>query len=132
MVRGSSETIVNEATSWPGVRTAPGRRGELSIRFGRRELGHLHGDHALHTAFPKRLWNDLRAQGRITDHPVFPGREGPAARALESEADVRDAIALLRLNYERAVLRSGPRSRDAVAEEDEPASEAPLVDELER
>jgi hypothetical protein len=33
---------------------------------------------------------------------VFPGKQGPAARRIESDADVEDVIALLRLNYERA------------------------------
>jgi len=38
---------------------------------------------------------------------VFPGKPGYAARRIEDEADVRDAIALLRLNYDRAVERHG-------------------------
>jgi hypothetical protein len=32
---------------------------------------------------------------------------GPAARRIEDEADVRDMIELLRLNYDRAVARHG-------------------------
>jgi hypothetical protein len=32
---------------------------------------------------------------------VFPGRECPAARWIENEADVRDVIELMRLNYTR-------------------------------
>jgi hypothetical protein len=38
---------------------------------------------------------------RIVHHPVFPGRQGPAARRIEDEDDVRDVIELLRLNYDR-------------------------------
>jgi hypothetical protein len=33
---------------------------------------------------------------------VFPGKVGPAARRIETEEDVTDVIALLRLNYDRA------------------------------
>jgi hypothetical protein len=40
-------------------------------------------------------------RGRIGRHPVFPDAQGPAARRIESEEDVRDVIALLRLNYDR-------------------------------
>jgi hypothetical protein len=40
-------------------------------------------------------------EGRIVHHPVFPGREGPAARRIEDDADVGDVIALMRLNYDR-------------------------------
>jgi hypothetical protein len=38
---------------------------------------------------------------------VFPDRRGPAARRIENDADVTDAIALMRLNYERIVARHG-------------------------
>ncbi len=34
-------------------------------------------------------------------------RKGSAARRIEDEADVRDVIALMRLNYERVVTRHG-------------------------
>ena len=99
--------ITEEVTSWPGVEAGTGRRGEWSIRLGRREIGHLHGNHAAHFSFPKDVWAELKAQGRITYHPVFPGREGPASRSIEDEDDVRDVIALLRLNYDRTVERHG-------------------------
>jgi hypothetical protein len=101
----ASEQIITEVTSWPGVNAAPGSRGELSLRFGRRELGHLHGDRSAHFAFPKAQWAELHEHGRIVDHPVFPGRIGPAARRIESPADVADVIELLRLNYERFTRR---------------------------
>ncbi len=97
----ASEQITSEVTSWPGVEAGPGRRGEFAFRVGRREIGHLHGDHAAHFNFPRPVWAELMHQGRIVHHPVFPGREGPAARRIEDPADVRDVIALLRLNYER-------------------------------
>ena len=98
---------MDEVGSWPGVEIGPGRRGELSIKVGRREIGHLHGDHSAHFMFPKQLWADLFEQGRVTHHPVFPGRQGPAARRIENEDDVREVIELLRLNYDRAVDRHG-------------------------
>ena len=53
------------------------------------------------------MWKELHDQGRIDYHPVFPGKPGYAARRIETEEDVRDAIALLRLNYDRAVVRHG-------------------------
>jgi hypothetical protein len=103
----ASQLITEEVTSWPGVEAGPGRRGEFAFRLGRREIGHLHGDRALHIGFPKAVWQELYEQGRINYHPVFPGKPGYASRLIEAEDDVRDAIALLRLNYERAVDRHG-------------------------
>jgi hypothetical protein len=104
-----SERITEEVTSWPGVVAAPGRRGEFAFTVDRREIGHLHGDHSLHIAFPRRLWAELHAAGRIDYHPVFPGRPGFGARQLETDEDVRDAIALLLINYDRAATRRDRR-----------------------
>ena len=107
------EQITEEVTSWPGVEAGPGRRGEFAFRAGGREIGHLHGGHAAHFGFPKKLWRELREQGRIEPHPVFPDKEGLAARRIENDADVRDVIELLRLNYERLTVRRDA-STDAV------------------
>jgi hypothetical protein len=105
-IRAASR-ITAEVTSWPGVEAGPGRRGEFAFRIGRREIGHLHGDRAAHFFFPKDIWHELRSEGRIVEHPVFPGREGPAARRIETEADVREVIELMRLNYDHVLARSG-------------------------
>jgi Family of unknown function (DUF5519) len=111
--RTASQRITAEVTSWPGVEAGPGRRGEFAFRLGRREIGHLHGDHAAHFSFPRDVGLSLKEQGRVVDHPVFPGKPGPAARRIEDEQDVRDVIELLRLNYDRVVARHGLPSKDA-------------------
>jgi hypothetical protein len=103
----ASEQITEEVTSWPGVKAGPGRRGEFAFKVGRHEIGHLHGDHSAHFFFPKQVWTDLRGQGRIVHHPVFPEKEGPASRGIETEADVDDVIELMRLNYDRVVEHHG-------------------------
>ena len=105
--RSPSIQITDEVTSWPGVEAGYGTRGEYAFRLGRHELGHLHGDRVAHFSFPKPLWRELKAAGRIDYHPVFPGRPGFGARRIETEEDVRDVIALLRLNYDRVVDRHG-------------------------
>jgi hypothetical protein len=110
--RTASQQIIEEVTSWPGVEAGPGRRGELAFKIGRRQIGHLHGDHAAHFSFPKQVWAELMEQGRIVPHPVFPDSVGPAARRIEDDADVRDVIALLRLNYDRAMSRQGDPLQD--------------------
>jgi hypothetical protein len=100
-----SQQITVEVTSWPGVTTGSGRRGEFAFTVGGHEIGHLHGDHAAHFSFPKEVGLSLREQGRVVDHPVFPAKPGPAARRIASQADVQDVIELLRLNYDRVVAR---------------------------
>ncbi|HYZ80396.1 MAG TPA: luciferase family protein [Solirubrobacteraceae bacterium] len=106
----ASEQITREVTSWPGVEAGYGRRGEWAFKLGRHELGHLHGDHAAHFFFPKDVWHDLHQAGRIVEHPVFPGRIGPGARAINDQMDVEDVIALMRRNYDRiSEARREPR-----------------------
>jgi hypothetical protein len=104
----ASERITEEVTSWPGVEAGYGSRGEWGFRLGPREIGHLHGDRAAHFSFGIELGTRLREEGRIVDHPVFPGKPAHAARAIRDEDDVRDVIALMRLNYDRIVERYGP------------------------
>jgi hypothetical protein len=103
----ASKRITEEVTSWPGVEAGPGRRGEFAFRVARREIGHLHGDHAAHFAFPKEVWAALFEEGRIGYHPVFPGRPGFGARRIVTDADVDEVIALMRHNYERAIDSHG-------------------------
>ena len=103
--RTFSELIAAQVTSWPGVRAGPGGFGSLAFALGRRELGHLHGDHAAHFAFPKQVRAQLLEQQRVVPHPV--ASPGLAARRIESQADVDEVLALMRLNYDRLVERYG-------------------------
>jgi hypothetical protein len=106
----ADEIITLEVASWPGVTAGSGSRGEFSFKVGRREIGHIHGDRVAHFGFPKAVWQELYDAGRIDYHSVFPGKKGWAARRIEDSDDVYDVIALLRLNYDRAVS-----ARDLVA-----------------
>ena len=101
MTKTASEKITEEVTSWPGVEAGPGRRGEFAFKVERKEIGHLHGDRVAHFGFPKSVWQGLFDEGRIDYHPVFPGKPGFGARAIEDEGDVRDVIEMMRLNYDR-------------------------------
>jgi hypothetical protein len=105
--RTASEQITDEVLSWPGVTAGPGSRGEYAFKLGSREIGHLHGDRVAHFGFPKSVWAVLYGERRIDYHPVFPGRPGYGARRIETEADVADVIAILRLNYDRILERHG-------------------------
>jgi hypothetical protein len=106
-VRNASETIAGEVGTWSGIEVDDGELGELSFKVRGREIGHLHGDRAAHFSFPKSVWTDLMAKGRIVHHPVFPdARQGPAAREIHDDADVVDVIELFRLNYDRVTARA--------------------------
>jgi len=109
----ASRQITDEVTSWPGVEAGPGRGGEFSFKVGGREIGHLHGNHAAHFFFPKEVWAELQREGRIAPHPVFPDKKGPASRVIEDENDVREVIALMRLNYDRVIALAPPTGKAA-------------------
>jgi hypothetical protein len=103
----ASQQITEEVLSWPGTQAGHGSRGEFAFTIGRREIGHLHGDRVLHIGFPKAVWHELHDAGRIDYHPVFPGKPGYGSRAIAGADDVADVIALLRLNYDRAIAAHG-------------------------
>src|SRR5262245_29427836 len=105
--KSASDRITAEVTSWPGVEAGYGKRGEWGFRVGAHEVGHLHGDHAAHLALGSELGEALREQGRVIDHPVFPGKPGMAARRIDTDEDVREVIELMRINYDRIVARYG-------------------------
>lgn len=105
LISSYSEHVTSVVTSWSGVTAGVGQRGEWAFKVGGRELGHLHGDHVAHFAFPRIVWEELYAAGRITHHPIFPGKVGWAERRMDDDDDVHDVVAILRSNYERAVAR---------------------------
>jgi hypothetical protein len=111
--RALKDRIVTEIQAWPGIKTIPGdMQDEIAVMLGQRELGHLHGGHAAHfIGFSKGTWLELKEQGRITPHPMFPKTQGPASRLIEDEEDVTDVIRLFRILYDTAMAS---KSRDGV------------------
>ena len=91
----ASARITEEVTSWPGVTANPWRRGEFAFRVGRREIGHLHGDHAAHFGFPKDVWHALFDRGGSTT-TRSSRNAGFGARRIETDQDVAEVIALMR------------------------------------
>ncbi len=44
-IHGAQQKIHAAVSSWPGVTAHPHRFGGMEYRLGKRELGHIHGDH---------------------------------------------------------------------------------------
>jgi hypothetical protein len=87
--------------SWPGVEAAGHRFGGVEFRFGRRELGHLHGSSHADIAFPRRVRDELIASGRAQPHRAIPD-SGWVSVAISSDEGVERAIELFRMAYDRA------------------------------
>src|SRR5438270_7558284 len=107
-----NKAITETVTTWPEVEAGLGRRGEWAFRVDGREIGHLHGDRVAHFGFPRDVGAQLLAEGRVGPHPVNPHSTKMAARELHSDDDVRDVIALMRLNCERVTAKGAFSDRD--------------------
>jgi Family of unknown function (DUF5519) len=99
---GYAGRIAAAVTAWPGVTARAHSAGGIEFRLGSRELGHVHGDRLADIPFPKRLRDELLKAGRVRPHHVLP-KSGWASRPIASPEDADEVVALLRLNYERAV-----------------------------
>jgi hypothetical protein len=101
-----ADWIRGEVASWPGVTAAPHRFGGVEFRVGRREIGHLHGGHLADLPFPVHVRARLVSEGRAEPHHILP-ESGWVSFRIRGAEDVAAAIALFRLNYERAWTAPG-------------------------
>lgn len=101
-VKGAQTRISQAVTSWPDVMVQPHRFGGVEYVIGKREVGHIHGDHLVDIPFPKKVREEIVAAGRAQPHHVLP-ESGWVSFYLRQESDVEQAIALLRESYEIAI-----------------------------
>jgi predicted DNA-binding protein (MmcQ/YjbR family) len=100
-VPGAQELITKAVTSWAGVSTNPHRFGGVEYVIGKREIGHIHGDHVVDIPFPKKVRDEIVAAGRAQPHHILP-ETGWVSFYLRQEADVERAITLLHESYQIA------------------------------
>jgi Family of unknown function (DUF5519) len=101
--------IHDEVSEWEGVEAHDHRMGGVEFVVGRIEIGHLHGDRLADLPFPKKVRDELIAEGRAEPHHVLP-ESGWVSRWIESESEVDEVIALFRLNYDRIAARRAKSS----------------------
>jgi hypothetical protein len=101
-ISNAQERITQTITAWKGVSARPHRFGGVEyVVGGRREIGHIHGNHMLDIPFPKKVRDEIVATGRARPHHILH-ETGWVSFYLHAEADVEQAIALLRENYQIA------------------------------
>jgi len=105
-VRGAAQRIQTELMSWPHVEAHPHRFGGTEYRIGKRELGHIHGDHLVDIPFPTKVRNEVIAAGQAQPHHVLPD-SGWVSLVLREAADVDRAIELFRRSFDLAVKQKG-------------------------
>jgi hypothetical protein len=99
------ERIRAAVATWAGISTHTHRFGGIEFRVGRRELGHLHGTIA-DLPFPRRIRDELIAEGRARPHHVLP-QSGWVTVPMRTASEIANVIALFQKSYERAVATSG-------------------------
>jgi Family of unknown function (DUF5519) len=97
----TGEHIAATVESWPGVEAVPHRFGGIEFRVGRRELGHLHGDRIADLPFPRRVRDELIAEGRARPHHVLPD-SGWVTTSIGTDREAENALDLFRMAYDRA------------------------------
>jgi hypothetical protein len=101
-VKGAQVRISDAVTSWPDVTSQPHRFGGVEYVIGRREIGHVHGDHLVDIPFPKKVRDEIVAAGRTQPHHILP-ETGWVSFYVRQETDVEQAVTLLRESYEIAI-----------------------------
>lgn len=103
-IRGASERIQAAVLAWPDVTAHPHRFTGIEYRLGKREIGHVHGDWLVDIPFPRRVRDQLVAEGRAAPHHVIPD-SGWVSFFVRESADVERAIELLRLSFDLATQK---------------------------
>ena len=110
-VRGAQDSITRAVTSWAGVTIHPHRFGGVEYVIGKREIGHIHGDHLVDIPFPKKVRDEIVTTGRAQPHHILP-ETGWVSFYLREQDDIDKVIALLHESYEIAQKQKSKTTKE--------------------
>ena len=93
-------SVEREVLNWPGVTSEAGRFGATSFRYGKREIGHVHGDRIADLPVTREMREEILSRGRARPHRA--GVKGYISYPLEDPEDVAVVLEILGRNYDRA------------------------------
>ena len=108
-MNSAGELIREAVTSWPGVVAKRHRFGGTEYLYGKKEMGHVHGDRLADLPMPRKLHDELIASGRAQPHHVLP-ETGWISVWIESPREAEDVIELFRMQYDRYAKTSAQSS----------------------
>ena len=108
-MKTASEQIRETVGSWPGITSVPHRFGGTEYLYGKKEMGHVHGDRLADLPMPRRLHDELIASGRAQPHHILP-ETGWISVWIEGQDDIASVIELFRLQFDRYVKAPAPSS----------------------
>jgi Luciferase len=100
--------LTAELLTWPGVSAEPHRFGGVEFRYGRKELGHIHGSRVADLPLPRAVRDEVVADGRAQPHRIMP-YSGWVSFPISGPGDMRPLLDLFALAYEIAVAEQTPR-----------------------
>lgn len=107
----AQEIIRNEIGKMEGVTTHPHRFGGIEFRYGKRELGHIHGNKLVDVPFPKKIRDELVNSGKAKAHHILP-QSGWVSFYIKNDNDIVEALGLLKLSYNLAAKKFGVKNKN--------------------
>ncbi|WP_276356135.1 luciferase family protein [Cohnella caldifontis] len=98
--------LKDELLSWPGVTALPHRFGGVEFVYEGKEIGHAHGERLVDVPLPKAERDRWIEAGKAEPHHIYP-ESGWVSIYLNTDADVNNAIEIMRAKYER--MKQGGR-----------------------
>jgi Luciferase len=110
-VPGAKEKITSFVLEWENVTSQPHRFGGTEFKLGKREIGHIHGNHLVDIPFPIKVKEEIINAGFANKHHVLPD-SGWISKYLVNDEDVEIAIKLLRRSFELALIQNSKRIKN--------------------
>lgn len=85
-----------------GITEGIHRFGGTEYKLGKREVGHIHGNHLVDIPFPMKIRNEIIENGEAQPHHIVP-ESGWVSVYLNNEKDVETAVNLLKKSYNLAI-----------------------------
>ena len=105
----AGKLIRDAVLSWPGVTATSHRFGGTEYRYGKKEMGHVHGDRLADLPLPRRIRDEVIASGRAQPHDILP-ETGWVSVWMDGPQDAQGVIELFRMQYERYAGITSPSS----------------------
>ena len=123
-----SDRLIDEASEWIGISTAPHRFNAVEFNLDDYEVGHVHQGGTLDINFPKRMRDALIEEGRAEEHHYVP-ESGWTTYRMDAREDLDGGRWLLRVSYlYRALTQRNEPTGEEILENVDVAAE---LDELE-
>jgi len=108
--------LEDEISSWQNVSVHPHRFGGKEYKFGKAEIGHVHGNGTVDIPFPRAVRDALVEEGHAEEHRWVPD-SGWTTFRVRSESDIQHALELMRMSYVRYALKVAPDPRQFLKQE---------------